>query len=146
MTFSATVKVGAIRLLRASILGGAHAGDALGPHLWPGKVEMRTKFGDCAAGLDYAVQHGWIEKLPRDQYRLTEPGFACISIDDIIYGPIHRNGTPEQQNEMHIAIKTSGGDKQRAIDEFLAEQRRLDRDLTVNVDAIYDWCKAHPLP
>jgi hypothetical protein len=146
MTFSATVKVVAIRFLRASIQAGANVGDILGPHLWPGKVHMPGRLADWPAGLDYAVKLGWIERLPGDQYRLTEPGFACMSVDDIIYGPIHPNGTPEQQNDMHVAIETSGGDKQKAIDQFLAEQRNLDRDVPGNVDAIYDWCQTHPLP
>lgn len=142
---SMTIKVIGIRFLRASVRGGAHAGDMLGPRLWPGTVNMPGTLADLARALDYAADQGWTEKLAGDQCRLTDTGFACMSVDDILYGPIHLHGTPEQQDDMHIAIETSG-DEQKAKDEFCEEQRRQGKDIPANVDAIYDWCKAHPLP
>ena len=146
MTVSATVKVIAIRSLRTFVQGGAHPGEMLGPHLWSGSVQMSGRHADWPAALDYSEQQGWVEKLPDDQYRLTDSGFACMSVDDILYGPVHANGTPEQQDDMHIAIETSGGDEQKAKGEFCEEQGRQGKDIPANVDAIYDWCKAHSLP
>jgi len=107
---------------------------------------MPGMYTDWSVGLDYAVQQGWLEKPPGDQYRLTEAGFARMSVDSDLYAPVNQNGTREQQEDMHYAIETSGGDRQKGIDEFCEEQRRRRKDIPVNVDAIYDWCKAHALP
>lgn len=109
---------------------------------------MPGQFADWAAGLDYAVRQGWLEKSDGDQYRLTERGFARMSADSDLYAPVNRHGTREQQEDMHYAIETSGGDKRRAIDEFCEEQQRNKRPIPDpdTIDSIYDWCKAHPLP
>lgn len=55
---------------------GARPGDFLGPHLWPGKVQMPSLLADWPADLDFAVQHGWVERLDGDRYRLTVIGFS----------------------------------------------------------------------
>lgn len=67
----------AIRILRAFVQSGALPGDDLGPHFWPGKVQMPGEIADFPAAVNYAVQQGWAERSPGDQYpRLTDAGFA----------------------------------------------------------------------
>jgi hypothetical protein len=77
MTSLATVGEIAIRFLRASVQSGARPGDTLGPQFWPGKVHLPGLLADFPAGLDFAAQLGWVEKLPGDQLRLTDMGFAA---------------------------------------------------------------------
>jgi hypothetical protein len=38
---------------------------------------MPGVIADWTAGLEFAVRRGWVEKLPGDQYRLTDAGFAA---------------------------------------------------------------------
>jgi hypothetical protein len=69
------------------------------------------------------------------------------SVDDIVYGPVPpKTGTPEQQADMHYTIENSGGDRQRAIDDFCEEQRRQNKSVPYDPGAIYDHCKSNPLP
>ena len=69
----------AMRFLWASILAGARPGDMLGPHLFEGPVPMPGQIADFPAGMNYAAQQGWIEKLPDNQYRLTDEGYSIAA-------------------------------------------------------------------
>lgn len=72
----------ALRFLRASVDGGAHAGDMLGPNRFKGPVRLPGLMADIPAALDYAAGQGWLERLPDSQYRLTSVGFAAAQISN----------------------------------------------------------------
>jgi hypothetical protein len=65
----------AMRFLRASVQGGATAGGMLGPHYFQGPVHMPGRIADFPTAMDYASKQGWVEKLPNQQYRLTNAGY-----------------------------------------------------------------------
>jgi hypothetical protein len=66
----------ATRILRVSVQSGARPGEILGPHFWQAETRMPGVIADWAAGLDFAQEQGWVEKIPGNQFRLTSTGFA----------------------------------------------------------------------
>jgi hypothetical protein len=68
----------ALRILRASVQGGAQPGDTIG-RAFLGTVHLPGLMADFEAGLNYAAEQGWVEKLPGNQIRLTDSGFAAVS-------------------------------------------------------------------
>ena len=76
MTSVSIAKEIAVRFVQASVQAGAHPGDILGPNFWPGDVHMPGLHADFDAGKEYAAHQGWVDKLPGDQYRLTDAGYA----------------------------------------------------------------------
>jgi len=57
---------------------GLRQGDALLQNnldaVW---IKNRWHPNDLKNGLDYAIEQGWIEPLPGNQYKLTDTGFAA---------------------------------------------------------------------
>jgi hypothetical protein len=47
----------------------------LGPHYFQGPVHMPGRIADFPTAMDYASKQGWVEKLPNQQYRLTNAGY-----------------------------------------------------------------------
>jgi hypothetical protein len=78
MTSLALARDIALRILRASVQGGARPGDIIGP-AFLGTVHLPGLMADSEAGLNYAVEQGWIEKLPSNQIRLTDAGLVAVS-------------------------------------------------------------------
>jgi len=76
MTTSPSVGETAIRILQAFIAGGAQPGKMLAPSLLQGMVHIKD-IPDFQAALGYASEHGWVEKLSNNEYRLTDAGFAA---------------------------------------------------------------------
>jgi hypothetical protein len=78
MTSTTIAKDSATRFLRASVQGGARPGNIIGPEFLQGVVHFPGLISDFPAGMDYAAEQGWVEKLPGNQFRLTAAGFAAV--------------------------------------------------------------------
>ena len=67
------------RTLHALKQRGLRAGDILDLNNLPSTPHLLGKMFDFKPAMDYAAEQGWFEKLPGDQYRLTDAGFAAAS-------------------------------------------------------------------
>jgi hypothetical protein len=79
MTSITIAKDIATRFLGASVQGGARPGNIIGPEFLQGMVRLPGLMADFPAGMDYAAEQGWVEKLSDNQFRLTDAGFAAVS-------------------------------------------------------------------
>jgi hypothetical protein len=68
------------RIIRGFVRSGARTGDAIDPKAFQGKIHFPTgQIADIPAAMDHAAERGWLEKIDRDEYRLTDAGFATGS-------------------------------------------------------------------
>lgn len=80
MATPAVIEDMAQQIIRGFVRSGARPGDAIDPNTLQDKIHFPAgQIADIPAALDHAAELGWLRKIDRDEYRLTDAGFAAGS-------------------------------------------------------------------